>query len=335
VPPPGRGLPLPGRVTAKLLRAGWPWRLPARAPTDPDVRALTHPVLQPTALPSRKGPRGYPSTFRGQAAEPRCAPPVSRARVCQPTLRFPPQGPPGRVPLLRRYYQSATTSCRSSRRTSLPSFGGTSACTRSVRSPADECAAGAWSWSPGSSGRDYRRGDGRISQVPGEPRLPVCRVQSTLAGLRAPDRYSAAAWPLVCEQQRLPREVFRRSIARRSGSLSTLRRADYPAPTQDSLPAVGQTLLDGLLTRRAPTKGFRGVVVTSLPPFPSLLGAITSTAGTCGVAGFVASSRITPPLTSGFVSPASHSAADARRGHSFDVAILLSPSARERLRRNS
>src|SRR5262249_22780280 len=105
------------------LRAGWPWRLPARAPTDPDVRALTHPVLQPTAWPSRKGPRGYPSEFRGQAAEPRCAPPVSRARVCRPALRFPPQGPPGRVPLLRRYYRSATTSCRPSRRTSLPSLG--------------------------------------------------------------------------------------------------------------------------------------------------------------------------------------------------------------------
>jgi hypothetical protein len=39
-------------------RAGWPWRLPARAPTDPDVRALTHPVLQPTAWPAKKGPRG-------------------------------------------------------------------------------------------------------------------------------------------------------------------------------------------------------------------------------------------------------------------------------------
>src|SRR5262249_56879793 len=86
-------------------------------------------------------------------------------------------------------------------------------------------------------------------------------------------------WPLVCEQQRLPRKVFRRSIAGLPGSLPTLRRVGYPDPTQDSLPAVGQTLLDGLLTRRVPTKGFRGVLVTSLPPFPSLLGAITSTAG--------------------------------------------------------
>src|SRR5262249_40411111 len=35
------------RNSANLLRAGWPWRLPARAPTDPDVRALMHPVRQP------------------------------------------------------------------------------------------------------------------------------------------------------------------------------------------------------------------------------------------------------------------------------------------------
>jgi hypothetical protein len=154
------------------LRGEWPWRLPARAPTDPDERALTHPVLQPTAWPSRKGLRGHPSTFRGQAAGPRCAPPVSRARVCRPALRFPPQGPPGRVPLLRRYYQSATTSCRPSRRASLPSLGRTSASTRSFRSPAAHSSAGAWSWSPGSSGREYCRGEDRISKFPGNPDCP-------------------------------------------------------------------------------------------------------------------------------------------------------------------
>src|SRR5262245_43595196 len=131
----------------------------------------------------------------------------------------------------------------------------------------------------------HRQGDGRISQVPGEPRLPVCPVQSTPAGPRAPDRYGAAAWPLVCEKQRLPRKVFRRSIAGLSDSLSTLRRSGCPAPTQDSLPAVGQTLLGGRSTRRVPTKGFRGVFVTSLPPFPSLLGAITSTAAAKVLAG--------------------------------------------------
>ncbi len=44
--------------------------------------------------------------------EPRCVRHVSLDRICRPTLRFPPQGPPGRVPLLQQYYQSATTSCR-------------------------------------------------------------------------------------------------------------------------------------------------------------------------------------------------------------------------------
>ena len=42
-----------------------------------------------------------------------------------PTPRFPPPGPPGRVPRLHRYYQGAPTSCRPSRRTSFSSFGGT------------------------------------------------------------------------------------------------------------------------------------------------------------------------------------------------------------------
>jgi len=110
----------------------------------------------------------------------------------------------------------------------------------------------------------------RRSGVPsswGTP-ISVCHVQPTPAGPRAPDRYGAAAWPLVCEQQRLPRKVFRRSIAWRSGSLSTLRRAGYPGPTQDSLPAAGQALPDGLSTRRAPTEGFR-VLLTSHPPSPS------------------------------------------------------------------
>src|SRR5262249_12736341 len=127
----------------------------------------------------------------------------------------------------------------------------------------------------------FRRGNDRISQVPGEPQVSVCHVQSTPAGLRAPDHYGAAAWPLVSEQQGLPRKVFRRSIAWLSGSLSTLRSAGYPRPTQDSLPAVGQTLLDGLSTRRVPTKGFR-VLTASHPPFPSLLGAIGSTEASNG-----------------------------------------------------
>jgi hypothetical protein len=46
-----------------------------------------------------------------------------------------------------------------------------------------------------------------------------------------------------------------------------------PRPTQHSLPAAGQALLDGLSTRRIPTKGFRFASYIS-SPFPKLLGAI-------------------------------------------------------------
>jgi hypothetical protein len=44
----------------------------------------------------------------------------------------------------------------------------------------------------------------------------------------------------------------------------------YLGTTQDSLPVAGQALLDGLLTRKVPMKGFR-VEITSHPPFPSFL----------------------------------------------------------------
>ena len=94
----------------------------------------------------------------------------------------------------------------------------------------------------------------------GNAQLSVCTCSNpTPAGLFAPDHYSATAWPLVIERQSLPREVFRRSIAWLSDSLSTLRRTGCPAATQDSLPVAGQALPDGLSTRKVPLKGFRAV----------------------------------------------------------------------------
>ena len=67
-------------------------------------------------------------------------------------------------------------------------------------------------------------------------------------------------------------KVFRRSIAWLSDSLRTLRDANYSNTTQHSLPVAGQALLDGILTRKIPLKGFNGVVYISFP-FPKLLGA--------------------------------------------------------------
>src|SRR5262249_16667601 len=110
----------------------------------------------------------------------------------------------------------------------------------------------------------------RRSGVPSSWRTPisVCHVQSTPAGLRAPDHYSAAAWPLVCEQQRLPRKVFRRSIAWRSDSLSTLRRLGYPSQRKTRFQPLVRRYWAGF-----PPAGFQRKVsecfVTSHPPSPS------------------------------------------------------------------
>ena len=109
--------------------------------------------------------------------------------------------------------------------------------------------------------------------------MSVCTCSVDSGGTAAPDHCGAAAWPLTSEKQRLPRLVFRSSIAWLSDSLSTLRRAGYPASTQDSLPAAGQALLDGL-----PPAGFQRKVsecfvhLILLPQ--ALLGAITSTDAT-------------------------------------------------------
>ena len=143
-------------------------------------------------------------------------------------------------------------------------------CTRCVRSSADEY---------------HRRGLELINPVTPTGILPrrrqdlssswktqmsVCTCSSTPAGLRAPDHLGAAAWPPRRQRRRLPQgSFFRSSIAWLSDSLSTLRSAGYPDPTQDSLPAVGQTLLDGLSTRRVPMKGFRVASLHPHPPLPS------------------------------------------------------------------
>jgi hypothetical protein len=119
-----------------------------------------------------------------------------------------------------------------------------------------------------------RRGANRV--LPSSWGTPIVRLHMFLptpAGLLVPDRCSAAAWPLVIVRQRLPRKVFRRSIAWLSDWLSTLRSAGYPNTTQDSLPAAGQALPDGLSTRKVPTKGFRSASLHPILLSQTLLGA--------------------------------------------------------------
>jgi len=154
--------------------------------------------------------------------------------------------PAGRVPRLLRYYQGATTPCRPSRRTSFPSLGGTSLA-RSFRSRRHNVRCRG----PGGLLRAPVAPAGFRLEATGPPTFlgnPDC----ALALLFDPGRPCASgprdapARPPRCPRRRRPRRVFRGSITRLRHSLSTLRSPGRPRTTQDSLPAVGQTLPDGL-----------------------------------------------------------------------------------------
>ena len=127
---------------------------------------------------------------------------------------FPPPGPAGPVPRLHRYYEGAAISCRPSRRASFPSLGGTAgphvvfALRRTSASPRSGAAHPV-----APAGISPRR----RQDLPSSWAISIVRLHvfsPTPAGLLTPDHYGAAAWPLDPQVQRLPRLVFRRSIAR-------------------------------------------------------------------------------------------------------------------------
>ncbi len=116
-----------------VRRAGWPWRLPTRAPTDPYVRTLPHTVHLMMVSPCSARPHARIAILGCDGDT--CFRVRSLGRISQPRVQhqappfgfsFPPLGPTGPVPQLRQYYEGATTSCRPSRRASFPSLGGTS-----------------------------------------------------------------------------------------------------------------------------------------------------------------------------------------------------------------
>ena len=54
------------------------------------------------------------------------------------------------------------------------------------------------------------------------------------------------------------------------GTHGASRSKRLPDTTQDSLPVAGQALLDGVLTRKVPMKGFKVEFYIFLSPFPKL-----------------------------------------------------------------
>jgi len=209
-------------------------------------------AVSPICYPGRDGDTWFRVQSLGRSARPRSqhqAPPFG--------FSFPPPGPAGPVPRLHRYYEGAATSYRPSRRASLPWLGGTSAPLVAFaprRTSAPPRPGVGHPVAPAGNLPRKREGSPKFL---GNLDCPFARVLATPAGLLTPDQYSAAAWPLDPEVQRLPQLVFRRSITWLSDSLSTLRRVRYLTTTQDSLPVAGQALPGGLSTHKISLRGFR------------------------------------------------------------------------------
>jgi hypothetical protein len=234
----------------------------------------------------------------------RCIRRSSFQRSHDPTPRFPPRGPPvwrgsrasrEGLPSLR-YYQGAATSRRPSRFTSFSFVRRFRQCVRAASLPPalrTHPAGG-----PGLLGFGQPLPICFSTETTGSPKFlenPYC----TFAGLFDPGRTTASdrlrdavTRPPLRKRQGLLHCGFRGSIPRLWCSLSTLRPGGRPPRTQDSLPAAGQALPDGL----SPA-GFRREVsecfLTSHPPLPSLLGAIphsghrssvaSGSVGCCGI----------------------------------------------------
>ena len=201
---------------------------------------------------------------------------MSQRRVHVPGASLPSTGSSrALVPPLLRYYQGTATSCRPSRRASLPSLGGTTG-TRTLRSRRrcvwPTTSLGLFTRYPRPGLLPWRRQD-----LPSSWGTSIAHLHmlSDSGGTALPRPFGTGARPWVEERPRLPRETdFRSSIPWLLGWLSTPRSAGCPDATQDSLPGAGQALLGGLSTRKVPLKGFQNAILTSFPPFPSLLGAI-------------------------------------------------------------
>jgi hypothetical protein len=139
------------------------------------------------------------------------------------------------------------TSCRPFRRASLPSLGDTTQALAFRSHAAERCPARvSWSWSPGGSSRESSVETAGSPTFLGNPSCTLALLFDP-GGIDASGQCGAPTRPPLCPQRRLPQISFRGSITRLRHSLSTLRSPGRPGTTQDSLPAVGQTLPDGLL----------------------------------------------------------------------------------------
>jgi hypothetical protein len=173
------------------------------------------------------------------------------------------------VPPVRRYYQGTATSCRPSRRASFPSLGGTVG-SRMFRSRVG-CVLPTWAWgcSPGIPIRECFHGDGRSSQVPGEPQFPFAHVLRPRPAV-ASVTLRTTAWPPLIGRRRLRQQGrFRGSIAWLSGSPPTCHDVGCPSPRKASSHVLVRLSWTGCHPQGS-TKGFQ-LTSCSLSSFTKLL----------------------------------------------------------------
>jgi hypothetical protein len=114
-------------------------------------------------------------------------------------------------------------------------------------------------------------GGRQISPVPGEPWcVSALFWDPGRTGSTRPLRCADAAPPLVQAVGSLREACFRGSMARPPHSLSTLRPRGRPGGRKTRFWLLARLYRVGLATHRVPSKGFRVVPLTSLPPFPGL-----------------------------------------------------------------
>ena len=114
-----------------------------------------------------------------------------------PVHRFPPPGPLGSVPRLRRYYQRTPTSRTPSSFTSLPSFRRTSRCARFAPTTR-ALSPSAWTTSSTPPQRLSREESTRAPRFLADP-SSACHTLLDPGGPLTPGQYGAAMLPFALE----------------------------------------------------------------------------------------------------------------------------------------